>query len=313
MITINLKNVASFRETPIVLETGQKVNLIYGLNGTGKTTLSDFFYFRERELKFKDCTLEGISDEKILVYNQSFIEENFRSTDELKGIFTLSKENKEAEEAIGKASQEKQRQEAKKINNEQEKQKLTDEKKNKLEMTKETVWKIKKTCTGGDRVFAFCLEGLQRKDLLFNHINTTQKPPTKPDITIEMLRRDAQSVLGKSAQTHNELQRIDINVGGIERDNIFSEVIIGNEDSPVADLIKQLNNSDWVRKGIDYLPDEIKESAEQCPFCQQDTITEKISKNIRSYFDETHEKKIENIKQIGGSVQGSVVASSRGL
>ena len=39
MITkISIKNTASYGEIPAILNTDKKVNLIYGLNGTGKTT-----------------------------------------------------------------------------------------------------------------------------------------------------------------------------------------------------------------------------------------------------------------------------------
>ncbi|PSD44229.1 hypothetical protein C7E23_03125 [Elizabethkingia anophelis] len=44
MITkINLNNVASYK-SHTTLETDKKINLIYGLNGTGKSTLSNFLH-----------------------------------------------------------------------------------------------------------------------------------------------------------------------------------------------------------------------------------------------------------------------------
>lgn len=44
MITkIKMNNVASYKNLTS-LETDKKVNLLYGLNGTGKSTLSNFLY-----------------------------------------------------------------------------------------------------------------------------------------------------------------------------------------------------------------------------------------------------------------------------
>jgi DNA repair exonuclease SbcCD ATPase subunit len=44
MITkITMNQVASFKKEAR-LEIDKKVNIIYGLNGTGKTTISDFLY-----------------------------------------------------------------------------------------------------------------------------------------------------------------------------------------------------------------------------------------------------------------------------
>lgn len=94
MITkINLKNVACYKNHT-TLETDKKINLIYGLNGTGKSTLSNFLYKRDEE-PFSHCSIEGLdNDNQILVYNQSFIEDNFYESNSLKGIFTLSEQNK---------------------------------------------------------------------------------------------------------------------------------------------------------------------------------------------------------------------------
>ncbi len=69
MITrVSIKKVGSYGETPAILETDKKINLIYGLNGAGKTTFSNYFQNRE-STSFSDCSISGISNEKILVYN----------------------------------------------------------------------------------------------------------------------------------------------------------------------------------------------------------------------------------------------------
>lgn len=44
---INLKNVASYKSNA-TLETDKKINLIYGLNGAGKSTFSNFFSSKGR-------------------------------------------------------------------------------------------------------------------------------------------------------------------------------------------------------------------------------------------------------------------------
>ncbi len=49
MITkIGLNCIASYKNIA-ALETDKKINLIYGLNGTGKSTLSNFFYDKTDE------------------------------------------------------------------------------------------------------------------------------------------------------------------------------------------------------------------------------------------------------------------------
>ena len=94
MITnIGLDCINSFKKLS-GLKTDKKINLIYGLNGTGKSTLTNFLYDKDDE-EYVSCSIEGLNDEILLVYNQRFIQDTFYQPDNLKGIFTISKENKE--------------------------------------------------------------------------------------------------------------------------------------------------------------------------------------------------------------------------
>lgn len=112
--SINLNQVASYKNN-VSLKTDKKINLIYGLNGAGKSTFSNYLHNRN-DSKYKDCSIDGLdSDNEILVYNSNFIQDNFFETDDLKGIFTLSKENKDAEIKIFQAVNEIKKLEAQKV------------------------------------------------------------------------------------------------------------------------------------------------------------------------------------------------------
>ena len=63
-ITIN--NVASFKRST-TLETDKKVNLLYGLNGVGKSTLSSFLY-NPKSSRFSYCTMEGLNNDDTIWY-----------------------------------------------------------------------------------------------------------------------------------------------------------------------------------------------------------------------------------------------------
>lgn len=79
---------------------------------------------------------------------------------------------------------------------------------------------------------------------------------------------------------------------------MFGKSILGNTDSEVAALIEKLGNSDWVKQGLSYLPESVGDSNAQCPFCQEATISEKFIDSVRSYFDVTYEKQLEEIAQL---------------
>lgn len=297
MITkISLKKVASYGENPAILETDKRINLIYGLNGSGKTTLSNILANRNNP-DFSNCSIDGIGDEKILVYNRNFIQTNFYEKDQLNGIFTLSSTNKEAEEKI-KDAENKIREIDEALGREEKKQA---EENKKLEQLKEAsekkTWDIKTKYSGGDRVLEFCLEGLRgNKSALFGHLLKTKKLVDKPEKTIEDIKKEAEETQGSNAIKYNEseIQKIRFDFSIIENNSIFSEVIVGNENATISSLIKKLHNADWVKQGFCYLSDSTEVNT-QCPFCQQETITQDLYNQIKDYFDVTYQERIEEI------------------
>jgi len=299
MITkISLNKVASYK-APTVLETDKKVNLIYGLNGTGKSTLSDYL-LKLSDSKFKDCAIEGLSnDDEILVYNQSFIRENFFESESLKGIFTLSKENKEAETKIANAEKEIKRIAAEKQAKEKDLLKEKDAIASKQKTAKDKIWEIKQNYTGGDRVLEFCLEGYRNDgNKLLSYIEGLKKPDSKPTKTTDNIKEEVQALSGENAQKYNTLEPIAFNVANIETEQIFKKQIVGNENSTVSGLINKLENSDWVKDGLKYLPTEIENENETCPFCQEQTISSQLLQSIKEYFDESYEADLTAIKEL---------------
>lgn len=294
---ISLSKVASYKE-PTVLETDKKVNLIYGLNGTGKSTLSDYL-LNLSDPKFKDCIIEGSnSDDEILVYNQTFIRENFFESENLKGIFTLSKENKQAEIKIANAEKEIKRISEKKESKERELQKELDTITEKKKTAKDKIWEIKQNYTGGDRVFEFCLEGYKSDGKkLLAYIEGLKKPENKPKKTIESIKEEIQALAGENAQKYDTLELITFPLQNLESEKIFKKEIVGNENSTVSDLINKLGNSDWVKEGLKYLPSEIDTEKEVCPFCQESTISNPLFQSIKYYFDESYEADINLLKE----------------
>lgn len=294
---ISLNKVASYKNLT-VLETDKKVNLVYGLNGTGKSTLSNFLH-KTTDHKFKDCSIEGLSEnDDILVYNQTFIQENFFESESLKGIFTLSKKNKEAETKIANAEKELKKIDVDKGIKENELQKEKNAIALKIETAKNKVWEIKKSYTGGDRVLEFCLEGYRNdgsKLLLF--IEGLKKPENKPNKTIESIKEEVQALAGDNAQKFDAINPISFLVQSIESETLFKKQIVGNENSTVSELINKLGSSDWVKDGLKYLPTEIEKEKETCPFCQEQTISSQLLQSIKEYFDESYEADLAAIKE----------------
>lgn len=292
---IVLNGVASYKKEA-ELDTDKKVNLLYGLNGTGKSTFSEFLY-DQTGARFSQCRIEGLKEnDTVLVYNQKFVQDTFYEPEGIHGIFTLSKGNADAQKAIDTASAE-----VKKLTEQKqeiEEKKTKDEQKHlgEIEEYKKQVWKIKTGYTGGDRILEFCLDGLKgNKDTLFKHIVSLEKPEGELDYSVDDLKEEAQQLQGE-AQSRQLLSKVLINVEDIEQSELLSKVIVGNKNSSVASLIETLGNSDWVNTGIKYV--HIDGEKGVCPFCQQKTITQNFLEQINAYFDESYNRDKSQIEEM---------------
>ena len=296
--SIKLKKEKSCYKGETILDTNNKnVVLIYGLNGTGKSTIASYLHSFPECSNFSDCSINPNLDmqiEEILVYNKQFIEETFYTENNIKGIFTLSKENKEAKTKIDSANKfleqlYKQQKEA------EEKRKKEDEQWNKkVEGFQNKIWEIKRQYSGGDRVLQYCLQGVQSsKENLFNHLLNMKKPTIEPTKTIEELKNEVNNLNKQNAVEIPRIPLMVFNGEPIEKYTIFGEVITGNKGSKVSELIDNLANADWVKDGLSYL----NLNTNQCPFCQQG-ITSKIIEDLKGYFDKTYNDILQNLTNL---------------
>lgn len=284
---ITMNNVASYKKLTY-LETDKRVNLLYGLNGTGKSTLSDFLY-NKSESRFSNCSIEGLRDsDEILVYNQQFIRDNFYETNNIPGIFTLSKENKTINQIIESAKKKLSELEIEKENLIKEENVNCKNYEKEIEDYKNEAWKIKTKYTSGDRVLEFCLEGLKsNKNTLFNYLIGLEKSSDVIEYTINDLKKEA-TQLELGVEKESAIDMISIDIDRIEKSELLKKAIVGNKNSTVAEVIEKLNNSDWVNKGIAYV--NINEEPALCPFCQHKTITKGFIRQMEDFFDESYKK-----------------------
>lgn len=298
MITsIKLMDIASYSPiSPVVVNTdNKKVNLFYGLNGSGKSTIGNFLQSKT-DSKYQKCEiLPANVEHEILVYNQKFVQQNFYEIPQQKGIFTLSEVNKEAEEAIENAEQS-----IKAIEESQSKIEKKAEKKNK-EVTneestlKDAVWKAK---SKHDRTeLEFCLAGFKTKDKFLQKIKESD---SSCDSTIKELKEEAKELNEQDGSPRDNIQTISFGGSYVESEQIFAARIVGSEDSYLAELVEKLGNSDWVQFGMQFINDN-----EPCPFCQQELQAD-FSTSINQLFDTTYQSKQEEILNLKNAYESSI-------
>ena len=171
MITsITMKNVASFSQiVPVIVDTSKRVNLFYGINGTGKSTISQFLQ-DSKNPRYHECSLgydvRGHDDYEVFVYNEAFVERTFYEKDNFAGVFTLGKPNADAEKTIEIAEKNINALDAERIAVTVEKTKIDNELQVVRNEIQDKVFKVKQI---HDRqVLDFCLIGSKTKEGCFN-------------------------------------------------------------------------------------------------------------------------------------------------
>lgn len=289
-----IKNIATYNESGVKFTNLRKINFIYGSNGCGKTTISNFLAFPQSE-DYTDCELiwENNMSLKTLVYNRQFREDNF-GKGTISGVFTLGHATKDELEII-----ESKKKELSALTEEGKKQRNSLEKlKSDLNAAQETfrdkTWQqvYKKYEHNFKEAFRGYLNKRSFTDKLIAEYNNNSSVL----IGLEQLQEKSKIVFNKNVQTLPMLPVVgDNNLTTIEQNEIWSRKIIGHTDVNIGNLIQMLNINDWVNEGRKY----IQKDSHICPFCQRETITEEFRKQLELYFNETFTANIQAVQTWG--------------
>lgn len=287
---IEIKNVATYDDKGVLLDDLKKVNFIYGTNGCGKTTISNFIY-NNSDIKFNNCLLtwQNLSPLKALVYNKEFRERNF-GKGKLNGVFTLGEATAEQIREIETKTQELKTIKADGIQKRETLDKLRLEKEKLENDFKETSWT--KVYKKYESVFKEAYSSHQKEPFKSKLLLEFSSNIVKLE-TLENLKTKAETIFGEQPQRIDEISMVSFDrVLEIEKKEIWAKIIVGKADVDISKLIQRLNINDWVNQGREYIEDTT------CPFCQQETITDNFRIQIESYFDETYLSDIKLLKEL---------------
>ena len=297
--SIKLSDVASFTGDTQVLSNFSKFNYFFGSNGTGKTTISRLI---AEPSNFSSCVVKWENDIEIeaLVYNRDYVEKTFSQAEGIPGVFTLGKDAKKVEEEIKELNKEIGRLEKRilgleKVLNGNEAEENVGKRMELFRIEDELTlacWKKKQKY---DDYFKMAFSGVRGTRESFKNKVKAEARKNKAELkTLEYLKEQAKKVFAETSVPENEIPVPDFSpLIEYEADAILKKVIVGKEDLDIAKLISQLNNSDWVKKGMDYYT----LSQKRCPFCQQKT-TDELEQNLNAYFDEEYLADMEKIKKL---------------
>lgn len=282
--SIKIKQVATYSGNNEQTINSNKINFLYGNNGTGKTTITRLIE-EPSNPSFNNCNVNYDENGKCntLVYNQDFVKINFNSETQLRGIYTFGEESEEKYKQIKLLNE-------KKENIASDIAKVLEEIKTKKKEIDESrisssniLWeKYRKKYY---EKFPELFKGnVGKKEAFFDKCLETEYID---QVLSEEKITDEYALLFKDNQQERKIIQ-EFNLGKIKvslSSSIFFKEILENKDVKLSKLIKDLDNSSWVEQGISFL----EKSQGLCPFCQNQLGREFI-KDIYKLYDREYQQ-----------------------
>ncbi|MFH0023382.1 AAA family ATPase [Pseudomonas atacamensis] len=285
--TISLKGVTSYPDDKsVILGPLKRINLVYGLNGSGKSTVGDYLQDLTGN-RYRMCQIDSaIKQDQVFVYNQKFIEKNFHQESH-PGIFTLNEDNIESKENIEKLQQSLETA-SKEIDRIKTKQlEISEANTKSVTAYKDALWEIRLELEKSD--LSTCFKGQRQKEAFKDQLEKTPLP-SSPIRTKEELAEAIKSLSSSGTQPIPSLPDLSFEGVPLENDSILAKIITPSGDSYLADLIQKLGNSDWVKKALPFLD----HSENACPLCQRE-LPHDFQRDVKSLFDETYNQEVAKV------------------
>ena len=246
---------ASYKDSHAYIEPTY-VNFFFGNNGTGKSTIAKAI---KGGVGLSYAPGRTAADYLPLVYNQEFIDENFRSYRNMRGVFTLNAKNAEVQARIEEVTSERTR--IKKLSGAAaERQKvLLDNKANLHREFLQECWKRGKDFRDE---FPGTMDKKGKSDPFVREI--LKHAPV--DTSVDELRRIYDSAFSETAKRYQRFTIIpDPTVmDTVEGSEILSKPIVNSADTELAGFLRDIGATEWMRQGHDLFAHE---AGGRCPYC----------------------------------------------
>ena len=290
---ITIADIATYSHEPSMMESLTKINFVYGTNGSGKTTISN--YLSNYTMYNGSCSIEWDNNIpiKVYTYNKAFRESHF--LENIPGIFTLGKATNEEKIAI-----------------EKKKVELDNVKNTGIALSNSLKAKKDELSNEKDEFAEWCWSNIKAKyedsfrNLMQGALSTKVKHASKvltemskqydgEIYTLENLKSRAETLFKSSLSSRDKINEIvSTRITEIENDTIWKKKIVGKADVDIASLISKLNIYDWVNQGRKYISDD----SDICPFCQAHTITKDFVEKIEMLFDEKYTNDAKHVESL---------------
>lgn len=286
MAILSIHGVRSYQgEKPVEFDLSKYVTLIYGQNGSGKSTISGYFYKHGRP-DYSQCNLQPPLNMNYLVFNQEYVDDIFSQPSQ-PGVFTLNSENAEIKTEIDTLEAQCKRLrtdsdalDVQKRDVESMSERVKSESAQQIysstaEIRKTDLWDLMAGTKQTDKLYQTILEHTEIED------TSTQ------ELAEELHKLEASR--GNPYALLEALPAFPLNETDI---TLLIQPLIPTGDSRLAAAINQLGNIDWVRNGQSWLIDDI------CPFCQTPIDTQQLQQEITALFDTSWEAAMGQLREL---------------
>lgn len=286
MAQLRIRGVRSYApDRDICFDLSSKVTLIYGQNGSGKSTISGYFYDSQAD-KYRYCAFESPHISHYQVFNQEYIDSKFARADYQPGIFTLSEANQESQDKINSNNKERAKLSARleKLNEE-----IAEKEGMKETIVDHCARDIFNRTVNDRKSLSDFLDGAKIKRSFYERMVAT--PLSDVRTTTEALT-DKWRMLSQSEGTLvGEIHIPPTTVLTEEAIKLMQEPVMPASSTQFSALIQKIGNADWVRQGQHYIHDDV------CPFCQQSFDVMAFSRELIQMFDESYQTSLGTLSQ----------------
>lgn len=258
---------ASYKDSHAYIEPTY-VNFFFGNNGAGKSTIAKAI---KGGVGLTYAPGRTLADYLPLVYNQEFIDENFRSYRNMRGVFTLNAKNAQVQEQIDEVTAERAR--IKKLSaSAAERQKTLLE--NKATLYRDFLQECWKRGKGIRDEFPGTMDKKGKSEPFAREI----QKHAPADMSLEELRRiydSAYSATAKSYQRFNTIPDPTV-MDTVDGSDILSKPIVNSADTELAGFLRDIGATEWMRQGHDMYSHA---AGGHCPYCG-----EKLPQDFESTF-----------------------------
>ncbi|WP_439862218.1 AAA family ATPase [Pseudomonas sp. MBLB4136] len=262
-----------------------KVNMLYGHNGTGKTTISNYLQ-DPNDLIYSECNIQPSNpDRELLVYNHNFMENHFQESSQ-PGVFTLNEGNIEAENALLAAEEELKKLAEQRQTEVDAGKALTASQKANREALLDNLWALRKQHDSSD--LKFCFTALHTRERLAEKVESLNLEPVSD--SFDTLALEASELQSASDQERPVLPLFSFPERDVEFSPVLAESITGSDSSYLSDIINDLGNSDWIKQAFRF----VDKNNDTCPFCQQ-KLQANFYEELGKVFDKTYQRRMEGL------------------